>query len=94
MHVLAAELKQRELEQHLGNRAEVLWEQQINSHRGQWIGYTPHYHKITSMSLQIGASDISEVSIDSISGDGSMLVNETCPPQVMLEDIEQHDARI
>jgi threonylcarbamoyladenosine tRNA methylthiotransferase MtaB len=94
MHALAAELKQRELEQHLGNRAEVLWEQQINSHLGQWIGYTPHYHKITSMGLQIGASDISEVSIDSISGDGSMLVNEICPPQIMLEDIERHDARI
>ena len=94
MHALAAELKQRELGQHLGNRAEVLWEQQINSHLGQWIGYTPHYHKITSMDSQIGASDISEVSIDSISGDGSMLVNETYPPQVMLDDIEQHDARI
>jgi threonylcarbamoyladenosine tRNA methylthiotransferase MtaB len=94
MHALAAELKQRELEQHLGNRAEVLWEQQINSHLGQWIGYTPHYHKITSMDSQIGASDISEVSIDSISGDGSMLVNELYPPQVMLDDIEQHDARI
>ncbi len=94
MHTLAAELKQRELEQHLGNRAEVLWEQQINSHLGQWIGYTPHYHKITSMDLQIAASDISEVSIDSISGDGSMLVNENYPPQIMLDDIEQHDARI
>jgi hypothetical protein len=63
-------------------------------HLGQWIGYTPHYHKITSMDSQINASDISEVSIDSISGDGSMLVNEICPPQIMLEDIEQHDARI
>jgi len=94
MHALAAELKQRELRQHLGTRAEVLWEQQISSDLGQWLGYTPYYHKITSTDSQICASSISEVSIDSVSSDGSMLVNNICRPEVAVDDIGKHDARI
>lgn len=94
MHVLAARLKQQELERHLGTRAEVLWEQQVNRDLGQWIGYTPHYHKVTSMNAQISAADISEVSIDTVSDDGSMLVSEANRNQVLVDDIGQHDARI
>ncbi len=93
MHALAAELKQRELARHTGTRAEVLWEQQLNSDLGQWTGYTPHYHKITSMSPGIDAASITEVSIDAVSADGSMLVNEVNRLQVAVAEIGQHSAR-
>jgi len=93
MHELAAVLKQRELEAHLGQRVEVLWEQQLGGDRGQWSGYTPHYHKITSGNPTITASSISEISIDTISDDGSQLVNREFQPQVRLTDIQQYDAR-
>jgi threonylcarbamoyladenosine tRNA methylthiotransferase MtaB len=90
MHELAARLKRRELQAHLGKRAEVLWERQTG---GCWIGYTPHYHKIASREAGIRASGISEVAIDSISADGSMLVNDAIQPQVTLTDILPHAAR-
>lgn len=93
MHVLAAEIKQRELVRHLGTRAEVLWEQQINSDLGQWIGYTPHYHKITTMNPGIDAASITEVSIDTVSTEGSMLINEANQPQVAVAKIGRLDAR-
>lgn len=93
MHALAAELKQRELARHTGTRAEVLWEQQINSGLGQWTGYTPHYHKITSMNPEIDAASITEVSIDAVSADGTMLVNEVIRAQVVVAEIGQQDAR-
>lgn len=92
MHALAAELKQRELTSHLGSRAEVLWEQQINPGAGQWIGYTPHYHKILSASPDIHAARISRVNVDALSADGSMLVNNTRQAQVTLADFGRHDA--
>jgi threonylcarbamoyladenosine tRNA methylthiotransferase MtaB len=93
MHTLAAEIKQRELARHTGTRVEVLWEQQINSELGQWIGYTPHYHKITTMKPGIGAASITEVSIDAVSAEGSMLINEVNRPQVTLAKIGRLDAR-
>jgi threonylcarbamoyladenosine tRNA methylthiotransferase MtaB len=93
MHALAAELKQRELARHPGTRAEVLWEQQINSDLEQWTGYTPHYHKIISMNPEIDAASITEVSIDSVSADGSMLVNKVNRPQIAVAEIGQHSAR-
>ncbi len=93
MHVLAAEIKQRELARHPGTRAEVLWEQQINSDLGQWIGYTPHYHKITSMNPGIEAASITEVSIDAVSTEGSMLINQVNRPQVAVAKIGRLDAR-
>jgi threonylcarbamoyladenosine tRNA methylthiotransferase MtaB len=92
MHILAAEIKQRELARHPGTRAGVLWEQQINSDLGQWIGYTPHYHKITSMNPGIEAASITEVSIDAVSAEGSMLINEVNRPQVALAEIGRLDA--
>lgn len=98
MHRLAAELKQRELARHLGTQAEVLWEQQINTDTGQWIGYTPHYHKIISSDAAIRASSISRVSIDSLSADAAMLVNDAprtptgINAQVNLADIGRHGA--
>ena len=93
MHILAVEIKQRELARHTGTRVEVLWEQQINSELGQWIGYTPHYHKITTMNPGIDAASITEVSIDAVSAEGSMLINEVNRPQVTLAEIGRLDAR-
>ena len=93
MHGLAAELKQRELSLHTGTRAKVLWEQQMSSDHHRWIGYTPHYHKITSMDAEISAARISEVSIDAVAADGSMLVNHANQPQVALTDIGRPGAR-
>jgi threonylcarbamoyladenosine tRNA methylthiotransferase MtaB len=90
MHALARELKRRELSRHLGNQATVLWEQQVNSDLRLWSGYTPHYHKITSSDPGISASSISGVSIDSVSADGSILVNSMHRPQVAVADIGQH----
>ena len=91
MQLLATELKRNELTQHLGNRAEVLWEQQINSDLDLWVGYTPHYHKISSTQSDISASSISEVSIDSVSVDGLTLVNNGVQPEVALTDIRLND---
>jgi threonylcarbamoyladenosine tRNA methylthiotransferase MtaB len=91
MHVLAAELKRQELARHVGLRAEVLWEQQINSGLGQWLGYTPHYHRISSTHPDITAASISEVSIDALSADGTMLVNDSNRIQVALTDIKPYD---
>lgn len=91
MQQLAAELKRRELVRHLGSRAQVLWEQQINPDSGQWTGYTPHYHKLVSADPAIRASTISEVSIDAVSGDATMLVNAgSAAAQVTLADIGRH----
>ncbi len=87
MHQLAAELKRRELRRHVGNRAEVLWEQQINPQAGQWIGYTEHYHKILSADREISAGRIGEVGIDGLSGDGAMLLDRAVKTHVAVEDI-------
>ena len=90
MHALAAELKRRELLPHIGARAEVLWEQQINSGAGQWVGYTPHYHKILSLNPEIEASSISEVGIDALSEDGAALVSHASHARVALADIGRY----
>ncbi|MCG6891161.1 MAG: tRNA (N(6)-L-threonylcarbamoyladenosine(37)-C(2))-methylthiotransferase MtaB [Gammaproteobacteria bacterium] len=92
MHVLAAELKQRALSRHIGTRVEVLWEQQINADTGQWVGYTPHYHKIISADSNIVAASISRVSVDSLSDDSTMLANGARQAQVRLAEIGQHGA--
>jgi threonylcarbamoyladenosine tRNA methylthiotransferase MtaB len=91
MHLLAAELKRRELSRHLGTQAEVLWEQQINADTGQWTGYTPHYHKIVSTDPAIRAATISRVSIDAVSSEATMLVNSgSFVRQVALGEIGGH----
>ena len=90
MHQLAAELKRCELEKHLGAQVEVLWEQQINPDTGQWIGYTPHYHKIVSSDANIRASCIGETRIDALSSDASMLVNQAPRAEVLLAEFGQH----
>lgn len=92
MHALAAQLKHRALRAHLGNRAAVLWEQRLGGDSGPWIGYTPHYHKISSADRTITASSIGEVGIDSISVDGSMLVNDGAQAHISLADIRDHAA--
>ena len=87
MHVLAAELKQRELARHIGTQVEVLWEQQINADTGLWIGYTPHYHKIISSDSSIYPASISRVSVDALSDDSTMLANHVRQAQVRLAEI-------
>lgn len=82
MHALAADLKKRELESHLGSRVEVLWEQQVNPDMGQWVGYGPHYHKFLSSDPAIRPSTISTARADSLSPDGAMLVSNLHQMQV------------
>jgi len=94
MHLLAAELKQQALRGQLGGRAEVLWERRLAGGAGDWLGYTPHYHKIRSSSRAIEPAKILQVSIDSISTDGSMLVNDAARAQVALTDIRYHAAGV
>jgi threonylcarbamoyladenosine tRNA methylthiotransferase MtaB len=91
MHALAAELKRRELALHVGSRADVLWEQRINASSGQWIGYTPHYHKIVSSDPSIRAAGIHAVDIDALAADGGMLVSHARRAQVALADFGQDD---
>jgi threonylcarbamoyladenosine tRNA methylthiotransferase MtaB len=86
MHALAAELKQRELARHVGSEVEVLWEQQINPDSSQWIGYTPHYHKIISCDSNIRASSITRVRVDALSVDATMLANHARQAQVPLAE--------
>jgi len=86
MHALAAELKQRELARHIGSEVEVLWEQQINPDSSQWIGYTPHYHKIITSDSNIHASSITRVSVDALSADSTMLANHARQAQVTLAE--------
>jgi threonylcarbamoyladenosine tRNA methylthiotransferase MtaB len=84
LHALATQLKRRELAAHVGSRVDVLWEQQINPAIGQWIGYSPHYHKILSADSNIRAASISNVGVDALSADGGMLLNNTYSLQVEL----------
>lgn len=86
MHDLAAQMKQRELELHLGTRARVLWEQRLNDDSGPWVGYTPHYHKVQSRDANLAASTISEVGFDALTPEGSMLVGRP-RPEVQLADM-------
>ncbi len=72
MHELAAHLKRRELEKHLGQVQEVLWERCSES--GIWSGYTPYYHRIAGRTGQSGASGIRSVRIDSVDEQGSQLL--------------------
>ena len=84
MHALAAELKRSELAAHVGSRVDVLWEQQINPSSGQWIGYSPHYHKILSADSSIQPASISNVAVDALSPNGGMLLSNSHAPQVEL----------
>ena len=87
MHALAAELKRRELEQHLDSRAAVMWERQSNPSLGQWVGYTPHYHKIAAVDPAITAARIDEVDIDALAADGSMLISHGSTVEIGLADV-------
>jgi len=76
MHLLAAELKARELKMHIGNSVAVLWEQKNNSEGQKWLGYTPHYHRIISSDSGIQGSEIREVIVDDVSGEGQVLLSQ------------------
>lgn len=82
MHELAARLKMKELQNHVGKTRAVLWEQQINSESGLWVGYTPQYHKIVSSDASLREATIAEVVCDQVSQDGLTLVNQARTRQV------------
>ncbi|MEM7562492.1 MAG: tRNA (N(6)-L-threonylcarbamoyladenosine(37)-C(2))-methylthiotransferase MtaB [Pseudomonadota bacterium] len=87
MHVLAAQLKKRELQLHLGESAEVLWEQRTGEENNLWLGYTPHYHKICSRDPALQSAQVSKVTIDTLSADGLMLENSQWQPTVALNSL-------
>ncbi len=89
LHQLAAELRRRELEALVGTRAEVLWERRLGEGTGAWVGYTPHYHKIASDDATLAASTISEVGLDALADDGSMLLHRS-QPGVAILDFRRH----
>jgi threonylcarbamoyladenosine tRNA methylthiotransferase MtaB len=93
MHALAAELKQRALREQVGKRAAVLWERRLSGDSGDWVGYTPNYHKIRSSRTDLEPARIAEVRIDRLSADGSMLVNASHAAQFAVADIQRHAAR-
>jgi threonylcarbamoyladenosine tRNA methylthiotransferase MtaB len=90
MHELAAVLKRRELQRHIGNRVAVLWEQQIGSESARWMGYTPHYHKITSTNSTINESSISETNIGAVAADGSKLISRSDQQFVSIPIADTH----
>lgn len=83
MLALARELKRAELERHVGTSAPVLWERRLGDGIGDWIGYTPHYHKIRSAGDSIEAARIDTVSIDALGADGDTLWHR--PPSAVAE---------
>lgn len=85
MHQLAARLKVSELRKNVGQRAAVLWEQQINGEAGLWVGYTPNYHKVISADRRIRAGSICEVSIDAVSADGLTLISRANQCDIMTD---------
>ncbi len=82
MLALARSLKRDELLRHLGTSADVLWERRLGDGIGDWIGYTPHYHKIRSSEAGIEAARICRVSIDALAADGDMLLHQPAPVAV------------
>ncbi|MCP3687662.1 MAG: tRNA (N(6)-L-threonylcarbamoyladenosine(37)-C(2))-methylthiotransferase MtaB [Gammaproteobacteria bacterium] len=83
LHELAATLKRKELEQHIGNSASVLWEQKTGT--GQWLGYTPHYHRVMSGSSACKESEISQVRLDQVDKCGSLLLNRAAEVSIPVE---------
>ncbi len=83
MHELAATLKRKALEQHIGTRASVLWEQTTGT--GQWLGYTPHYHRVMSYNNAVRAAEISQVRLDQIGDDGLVLLNLVANNSISVE---------
>jgi len=85
MHALAAKLKSAELQKHIGSRVSVLWEQRLGADNHQWLGYTPHYHRIMSSAEGIESSQIAETHIHRLSAEGQVLVNSSEQTPVTVE---------
>ncbi|MCP4488229.1 MAG: tRNA (N(6)-L-threonylcarbamoyladenosine(37)-C(2))-methylthiotransferase MtaB [Gammaproteobacteria bacterium] len=83
MQELAVALKRKALEQHLGTGAMVLWEQKTGA--GQWLGYTPHYHRVMSYNNAVRESEISQVRLDQIGDSGSVLLNLEANTSIPVE---------
>ncbi|MBT4451431.1 MAG: radical SAM protein, partial [Gammaproteobacteria bacterium] len=74
MHELADKLKIQSLKALLGEKCDVLWERCINAESAEWVGYTPHYHKIISCNPEMKDSGISEVTVKSLSQENNSLL--------------------
>ena len=75
MHELASTLKTAELKKHIGSTVSVLWEQRPNTESHQWLGYTPHYHRVLATDSSIQGSEISDIVIQDINTDATVLVS-------------------
>ena len=63
-----------------GERVDVLWERCVNEPSGEWVGYTPHYHKIKAHMPDLKSSGIRKTKVDKVSTDNGCLLgakNET-----------------
>ena len=74
MHELAEQLKQKALEQLVGEQVSVLWEREIEQNTHSWSGYTPHYHRIIAADADISGSSISTVGVEAVSAEQQVLV--------------------
>lgn len=74
MHSLAEGLKLKSLEAMLGREFEVLWERREKPESKDWIGYTPHYHKIKSYVPELETSGIHSVRASDVLSEHSCLV--------------------
>ncbi len=85
MHALARDLRQRELERHVGRRVEVLWEQPVDGEQSTWVGYTPHYHRIRVVDPSLAAARITTVAVAAVSPDGGALLGRADRPARLVE---------
>ena len=85
MHILAAQLKATELRKHIGSTASVLWEQKLVTDGNQWLGYTPHYHRIMSSDASIETSQIAETRIHQLSAENQTLISLASQTTVSVE---------
>jgi threonylcarbamoyladenosine tRNA methylthiotransferase MtaB len=73
MHVIAREMKRKELERHIGQKEDVLWEQSMSDSQSMWQGYTRYYHKVSSYQPAVTSASVSSVTLDGVSEDGQFL---------------------
>lgn len=75
MHEIAARLKQQAMQEQLGNRSNILWENEETNGQGvrQRFGYTSNYFKVSSQFAPTGNSVISTMKIHSIASNHSHL---------------------
>jgi len=87
MHALAATLKEKALQDLIGQQCEVLWENSLNQSATEWVGYTPHYHKLVMTSPSIQSSQISTALISGYNSQSMRLIGSD-QQQPILKPIE------